>query len=90
MTDTVKLTHYVKESGLKQEFIARKIGLSSYGFARKRDNKTEFLPSEIDKLCEILHIDSLEERFAIFFANGVELNTTDSAGEGVLDDGTRK
>lgn len=76
MTDTAMLKEYIERSGLKQSFIAEKLGLSSYGFARKRDNYSEFLPSEINALCEILNIQSMEERFAIFFAQKVELNET--------------
>lgn len=72
MTDTKALQKRIDDSGLKQEFIARQLGLSSYGFAKKRDNETQFKPSEIEKLCEILHIGTLEERFAIFFAKQVE------------------
>ena len=72
MTDTLLLQKYIDDSGLKQAYIASKLGLSSYGFARKRDNLSEFLPSEIDALCGLLHIESVEERFAIFFAKKVE------------------
>lgn len=72
MTDTIALQNRIDESGLKQEFIAKKLGLSSYGFAKKRDNETEFKPSEIEVLCDLLNITSLEERFAIFFAPKVE------------------
>ena len=76
MTDTEKLKQYIVNSGLKQTYIAKQLGLSSYGFARKRDNESEFLPSEIDKLCQILRIDSIEERFVIFFADKVENKST--------------
>lgn len=76
MTDTAKLQGYITRSGLKQSYIAEQLGLSSYGFARKRDNLSEFLPSEINVLCELLRIDSVQERFDIFFANEVELNAT--------------
>lgn len=72
MTDTKKLNEYIERSGLKQKFIAESLGLTSYGFARKRDNLSEFLPSEIDTLCRILSINTLSERFAIFFAKKVE------------------
>ena len=72
MTDTAKLQAYIDKSGLKQAYIAEQLGLSSYGFARKRDNQSEFLPSEIDALCTLLRIDSLEEKFAVFFARKVE------------------
>lgn len=72
MTDTGKLQDYINKSGLKQAFIAEQLGLSSYGFARKRDNQSEFTQSEIETLCKLLHIDSLKERFAIFFAKKVD------------------
>ena len=80
MTDTALLQKYIDDSGLKQAFIAEKIGLTSYGFARKRDNKSQFLPSEIDALCVLLRIDTLEERFAVFFAKKVELESTKKGG----------
>lgn len=76
LTDTKKLQGYIDRSGLKQKFIAESIGLSSYGFARKRDNLSEFLPSEIDTLCNILNINTVEERFAVFFAKQVEGKST--------------
>ena len=72
MTNTQMLNERIERSGLKQSFIAKQLGLSSYGFARKRDNQSEFLPSEINKLCELLCITSVEERFAIFFASKVD------------------
>lgn len=72
MTDTVLLQQYIDKSGLKQCYIAEQLNLSSYGFARKRDNLSEFLPSEIDALCALLNIQSLEDRFKIFFAKKVE------------------
>ena len=76
MTDTAMLKEYIERSGLKQSYIAEKLGLSSYGFARKRDNVSEFLPSEINALCEILNIQSMEDRFAIFFTQKVEPKET--------------
>lgn len=72
MTDTKLLKEWIKNSGLKQEFIAGKLGLSSYGFARKRDNLSKFDAAEIDILCELLNIVKLEDRFAIFFAKEVD------------------
>ncbi len=72
MTDTGKLQEYIKRSGLKQEYIADQIGLSSYGFARKRDNLSEFKQTEIEALCKLLHINSLKERDSVFFAKRVD------------------
>lgn len=72
MTNTELLKKWIKASGFKQEFIADKLGLSSYGFARKRDNLSKFDAAEIDILCDLLKIEKLEDRFAIFFAKEVD------------------
>ena len=82
MTDTKELQKRIDKSGLKQKFIAEQIGLTSWGFARKRDNLSEFTPSEIDGLCNLLHIDELEDRFAIFFAKKVEAESTNGLADG--------
>ena len=74
LTDTKALKERIKASGLKQDFIAKKLGITSFGFAKKRDNVNQFKASEIDMLCDLLNIDSLEDRFAIFFAKDDELN----------------
>ena len=68
MTDTARLKELIRESGYKLGFIAGKLDLSVYGFARKRDNISEFTQSEITALCELLHIDSPDDLCAIFFA----------------------
>lgn len=67
MTDTEALKKKIFDSGLKQGYIAERLGLSSYGFAKKMNNVTEFKATEIQMLCEILHITSLKEKDAIFF-----------------------
>lgn len=77
MTDTIRLNGIINERGLKLSFIAKHLGLSPYGFARKRNNLSDFTASEIDKLCELLHIDNVEDRFAIFFAQQVDVKSTE-------------
>ncbi len=67
MTDSELLKKKIADSGLKQGYIAEKIGLTSYGFAKKLNNETEFKATEIQKLCEILRITSLKEKETIFF-----------------------
>lgn len=67
MTDTKKLNKCIEESGFKISFIAKKLGLSSYGFALKRDNKSKFNAAEIDALCTLLKIGP-EQMMEIFFA----------------------
>lgn len=69
MTNTELLEKKIEESGYKRHFIAKAIGLkSAYGLAKKIHNETEFKAAEINALCELLKIDTLEEKEAIFFA----------------------
>lgn len=77
MTNAKLLREIVEKSGLKYKFIAEKMGLSRFGLMKKIDNENEFKASEIEKLCEILGIDSLEDREDIFFAKEVEKESTD-------------
>lgn len=70
MTNSELLKKKIDESGYKRSYIAKAIGLKSrQGLAKKIANETEFTASEINKLCELLKIDSLEERQLIFFAD---------------------
>lgn len=73
MTNTDLLLDRIKESGLRRNFLAQRMGLSSYGLALKIQNVNEFKASEIDQLCELLQIDDLAEKEAIFFAKEVDL-----------------
>lgn len=69
MTNTELLEKKITASGYKRTYIAKAIGLKSYyALSKKIKNETEFKASEIEKLCDLLKIDSLEERKAIFFA----------------------
>ena len=67
MTNTHLLEEYIRKSGLKNSYIAKKLGLSRYGFNLKCNNKAEFKASEIEMLCNLLNI-STRDRMAIFFA----------------------
>lgn len=67
MTNTELLKAKIKEKGLKQGFIAEQLGLTSYGFANKMNNKTDFKSQEIKILCSLLDITSLREKESIFF-----------------------
>jgi len=72
MTNTQELLKIIEESGLKKGFIAAKLGLTTYGFQKKVENKTQFKAEEIKKLCEILGITSLRKREEIFFVENVD------------------
>jgi len=72
MTDTVRLEGIIRNSGYKYSFIAMNLGISYQALRNKLDNKSEFLPTEIEALCELLNITELKEKNDIFFARFVE------------------
>lgn len=63
--NTKPLQQKIKDSGLKMGFIAEKLGRSRQALSDKIQGKTEFLPSEIRILCELLHL-SDDDRRLIF------------------------
>ena len=72
MTDTELLRKTIRDSGLKLEYIAQKLGLTRFGLQKKIENDTEFKASEIIDLCNVLNIADLEQRERIFFAQNVK------------------
>lgn len=63
--NTKLLQQKIKDSGLKMGFIAEKLGRSRQALSDKIQGKTEFLPSEIRILRELLHL-SDDDRRLIF------------------------
>lgn len=72
MTDTVLLRKIIEKSGYKLQYIAEQIGISRQALSMKINNDSEFTTSEVEKLCNVLKITSLKERYDIFFAKAVE------------------
>ena len=72
MTNTALLEGLIKRSGYKYSFIAEKVGISYQALRNKLNNKTEFLPTEIEALCAILNITDLKQKNDIFFVLFVE------------------
>lgn len=73
MTNTALLEEKIRLSGYKRSYIAKAIGLkSAFGLAKKIRNETEFKATEINAICKLLGIDSLEEKELIFFAAKVD------------------
>jgi transcriptional regulator with XRE-family HTH domain len=68
MTDTKRLREKIDQKGLKLKYLAEQLKITPYALALKINNKNEFKPSEIKTLCEVLEIDGLQEKEAIFFA----------------------
>lgn len=66
MTDINLLKSTIEESGLRNRFIADKLGLSPEGFYKKLRGKSEFKVSEVGIIAELLRL-SPAERDEIFF-----------------------
>ena len=68
------LENRIEASGLKKQFIAAKLGISANYFSQKCHNAVDFKTSEVDILCALLGIRTMEEMQAIFFADSVLKN----------------
>lgn len=73
MIDTLKLKALLMLQGLTQEDLAKYLGLSTQTINMKLNNKRSFKLQEINKICNLLKIDDLQQRFLIFFADNVDL-----------------
>ena len=71
MTNTAELNKLIEASGLKKNYIAKVMGIKPVTLSRLITGKKEFKASQIDALCNILGIEDLEKKEAIFFAEKV-------------------
>lgn len=69
MTNTDLLMQYIKDSGLKLQFIADKMNISRAALNMKIHNKSEFRTGEIETLCGLVGIEGVNERHKVFFWN---------------------
>ena len=72
MTNKTELKKRIEESGLKLGFIADKLDISYSWLKKKIDGDVAFKAYEIQILCDLLDIKSLQEKEDIFFATNVE------------------
>lgn len=70
MVNSIELNKFIKKSGLKRIYIAKKLNISAMALRNKINNITEFKPSEIIALKTMLSL-SNEDIQEIFFANNV-------------------
>ena len=75
MVDTIKLSDSLKKSGLKNSYISQKLNISYNSLANKINNRTEFKPSELTALQDILNL-SNDQFFEIFFAKELSVSDT--------------
>ena len=69
MTNTVLLNQKIADSGIKKAKIAAALGVTYGALWQKVNNKRDFKASEIQKLCSLLGIETLQQKEEIFFAN---------------------
>lgn len=69
MVNTTDLLAMINTSGLKKTFIAKELGISVPSLWRKVRGITEFKPSEIVKLCNLLGIRGAMEKDRLFFCH---------------------
>lgn len=69
MTNVYLLKKRIDASGLKIGYIANQLGISRQLLWKKINNITPFNQYEIDKLCTILKVETLEEKESIFFTH---------------------
>lgn len=70
MVNSIELNKFIKKSGLKRIYIAKRLNISAMALRNKINNITEFKPSEIIALKTMLSL-SNEDIQEIFFANNV-------------------
>lgn len=71
MVDTDKLKGLLVSKGFRQEDAAKQIGISTPTLNGKINNKTDFLSSEIEQLCELLEIRDAKTVVEVFFSKNV-------------------
>lgn len=70
--DHALLNRKIEESGITKVYLAKKLGITPQGLYNKLSGIYDWRRSEVETLCEVLHIDDADERSRIFFANKSE------------------
>lgn len=68
MTNTKLLEKHIVRSGLRKNYLAKRLGLSPFMLGKKMRNEEEFYVGEIYLLCRLLGIELAEEKERVFFA----------------------
>ena len=69
MVKTEMLNERIKDSGLKRQYIAEKLGITPLWFTKKIRNEATFTVTEAAALCELLGIRSDADKAKIFLNN---------------------
>jgi len=74
MVDLNMLNTAIKESGLRRDYIADRLGITRVSLYNKLEGVTEFTASELAGMKDVLHLTQAVFR-RIFFASESELNS---------------
>ena len=66
MVNTLQLTARIMGEGHTQRSLAKAIGINKNTLNSKINGSTQFNVDEVDRICKELHIDSAEDKCAIF------------------------
>lgn len=58
----------IKKSGLKKEYLARKLGITRQSFSMKCKDPSSFTAAQVSILCNELKITQFKKKDKIFFA----------------------
>lgn len=70
MTSVHLLKQRIRDSGYKKSYIAERMGITIQSLNNKLEGRTAFTLPEVQKICQLLHIE-VAEREKIFFAHNV-------------------
>jgi transcriptional regulator with XRE-family HTH domain len=72
MTDTNKFKIAMIEAGVTTKQIMESLGITRSALWNKMNNRSDFRQLELNKLFDLLKLDTWEKRQSIFFADRVE------------------
>lgn len=74
MVNSEMLNGIIRESGLKREVVARRLGMSTTSLSSKVEGRTAFKSDEIESLMLLFNL-SMAQIFDIFFSQKRDLNS---------------
>lgn len=80
MVNLKKLNQSIIQSGVKKEYIAKELGITSQALYNKLKGKVEFKVSEVYNISKILRL-TQEDITSIFFTQNVEFKSTKNGEE---------
>lgn len=66
MVNTLKLKARIIGEGYSQRSLAKAIGINKNTLNSKVNGNVQFNIDEVDKICEVLHINTADDKCAIF------------------------